>query len=254
MASDRTVDADDVARFAQLAERWWDPAGPFAPLHKLNPTRIAFIRDRLAARRGRDPLAARPLDGLRILDVGCGGGLLCEPMARLGADVTGIDAAAESVAVAADHAAAHGLTIDYRDDSVEALAARGGQYDVVLNMEIVEHVADLAAFLDAAGACVRPGGAMFVATLNRTAKAFALAIVGAEYVLGWVPRGTHQWSKFVRPAELIGHLRRGGLQVDEVTGLAYSPLRDRWTLGRDLDVNYMLLATKSGADDKRLQA
>ena len=159
-----------------------------------------------------------------------------------------------SVAVAADHAAAHGLAIDYRDDSVEALAARGGQYDVVLNMEIVEHVADLAAFLDAAGACVKPGGAMFVATLNRTAKAFALAIVGAEYVLGWVPRGTHQWSKFVRPAELIGHLRRGGLQVDEVTGLAYSPLRDRWTLGRDLDVNYMLLATKSGADDKRLQA
>ncbi len=254
MASDRTVDADDVARFAEQAERWWDPAGPFAPLHKLNPTRIAFIRDRLAARLGRDPLSGRPLDGLRILDVGCGGGLLCEPMARLGAEVTGIDAAAESVAVAADHAAAHGLTIDYRDDSVEALAARGGQYDVVLNMEIVEHVADLAAFLDAAGACVRPGGAMFVATLNRTAKAFALAIVGAEYVLGWVPRGTHQWSKFVRPAELIGLLRRGGFQVDEVTGLAYSPLRDRWALGRDLDVNYMLLATKSGADAERLQA
>jgi len=253
MASDRTVDAEDVARFAEQAERWWDPTGPFAPLHKLNPTRIAFIRDRLAARRGRDPLGGRPLDGLRILDVGCGGGLLCEPMARLGAEVTGIDAAAESVAVAADHAAAHGLTIDYRDESVEALAARGGRYDVVLNMEIVEHVADLSAFLDAAGACVKPGGAMFVATLNRTAKAFALAIVGAEYVLGWVPRGTHKWSKFVRPAELIGLLRRGGFRVDEVTGLAYSPLRDRWTLGRDLDVNYMLLATKPADGDERLQ-
>jgi 2-polyprenyl-6-hydroxyphenyl methylase/3-demethylubiquinone-9 3-methyltransferase len=254
MASDRTVDADDVARFAQQAERWWDPAGPFAPLHKLNAIRIAFIRDRLASKLGRDPLSGRPLDGLRILDVGCGGGLLCEPMTRLGADVMGIDAAAENIAVAADHAATHGLTIDYRDDPVEAVATRGGQYDVVLNMEIVEHVADLAVFMDATGACVKPGGAMFVTTLNRTAKSFALAIVGAEYVLRWVPRGTHQWSKFVRPAELIGHLRRGGLHVDEVTGLVYSLLRDRWTLGRDLDVNYMLLATKPGADDKRLQA
>ena len=239
-----SVDAEEVARFAALADRWWDSEGPMKPLHALNPTRIAFVRDRVAEHFGRDPLAERPLRGLGLLDVGCGGGLLSEPMARLGADVTAIDAAEENLRIAALHARDGGLAIDYRHSSVEALAAARGRYDVVLNMEVIEHVADLDAFLAAACALVKPGGMTIVATINRTPQAFALAIVGAEYLLRWLEPGTHQWRKFVRPAELARRLRRGGVAVGEMTGVRYNPLTQSWSLGRDLSVNYMAVGFK----------
>ena len=241
-ADDRTADADEVARFAQLAEHWWDARGPLAPLHRLNPTRIRYIRDTVAARLGRDPERPRPLDGLTLLDIGCGGGLIAEPMVRLGARVTGIDAAAANIAAARLHAEAVGLDIDYRSEPVEALAGAGARYDVVLALEVVEHVADLAAFAAAAGACVAPGGAIIVATLNRTLKAYALAVVGAEYLLGWLPRGTHDWSKFVRPSELAGLIADAGLAIEDMTGVCYRPLDGRWALCRDLAVNYMIAA------------
>ncbi len=245
-----SVDPDEIAKFAALAGEWWDPAGKFAPLHRLNPARLTFIRDRIAAHAGRDPLAERPLAGLRVLDIGCGGGLLCEPMARLGAAVTGIDAAEKNVAVAAEHAAEAGLDIDYRHGTAEALAAEtragnGAGFDLVLNMEVVEHVADVTAFLQASAALVGPGGAMVLATLNRTAKSFALAIVGAEYLLRWLPRGTHDWRRFLRPSELVAYLRAAGLETRELTGVVYNPLTGAWRLApRDLDVNYMVFAVK----------
>ena len=244
-----SVDAEEVAKLSASAEEWWDPAGRFRPLHRLNPVRLAFIRDRVAAHAGRDPLAERPLQGLRLLDIGCGGGLLAEPLARLGAEVVGIDASPANVEVAALHAARSGLAIDYRQTSAEALAedltTPGARFDVVVNMEVVEHVADAAAFLHASAALVRPGGAMVLATLNRTPKAFALAIVGAEYVLGWLPRGTHDWRRFLRPSELAALLRDGGIEIAELTGVAYNPLTAAWRLARDLDVNYMVFALKA---------
>ncbi len=241
-----SVDPDEIAKFAALAGEWWDPAGKFAPLHRLNPARLTFIRDRIAAHAGRDPLAERPLAGLRVLDIGCGGGLLCEPLARLGARVTGIDAAEKNVAVAADHAAEAGLDIDYRHATAEDLAGNVSGFDLVLNMEVVEHVADVAAFLQASAARVAPGGAMALATLNRTPKSFALAIVGAEYLLRWLPRGTHDWRRFLRPSELVAQLRAAGLETRELTGVAYDPLTGAWRLvPRDLDVNYMVFAVKA---------
>ncbi len=241
-----SVDPNEIAKFAALAEEWWDPAGKFAPLHRLNPARLTFIRDRIAAHQGRDPLAERPLAGLRVLDIGCGGGLLCEPLTRLGAEVTGIDAAEPNVAAAARHAAEAGLDIDYRHTTAEALAAGGTHFDLVLNMEVVEHVADVKAFLQASAALVSPGGAMALATLNRTPKSFALAIVGAEYLLRWLPRGTHDWRKFLRPSELVAQLHAAGLETKELTGVAYNPLTGAWHLAaRDLDVNYMIFAVKA---------
>jgi 2-polyprenyl-6-hydroxyphenyl methylase/3-demethylubiquinone-9 3-methyltransferase len=240
-----SVDPDEVAKFAALAGQWWDPAGKFAPLHRLNPARLTFIRDRIAAHTGRDPLAERPLAGLRVLDIGCGGGLLCEPLARLGAQVTGIDAAEQNVAVAAEHAAEAGLDIDYRHGTAEDLAEAGAGFELVLNMEVVEHVADVAAFLQASAALVAPGGAMALATLNRTPKSFALAIVGAEYVLRWLPRGTHDWRRFLRPSELVASLRAAGLETRELTGVVYNPLTGAWRLApHDLEVNYMVFAVK----------
>ncbi|MFQ5774845.1 MAG: bifunctional 2-polyprenyl-6-hydroxyphenol methylase/3-demethylubiquinol 3-O-methyltransferase UbiG [Kiloniellaceae bacterium] len=239
-----SVDPGEVARFAALAEEWWDPAGKFRPLHQLNPTRLRFIRDRIAAHYGRDPLTEKPLAGLSVLDVGCGGGLLCEPLARLGAIVTGIDAAERNVEVARLHAREAGLDVDYRHATAEALAEAGERFEVVLNMEVVEHVADRAAFLEACACLVGPGGAMVIATLNRTPKAFLFAIVGAEYVLRWLPRGTHDWRKFLRPSELAALLRRHGLEIEELTGVQYNPLTASWRLGRDLEVNYMAFAVK----------
>ena len=239
-----TADTHEVARFAALADDWWDPAGPFAPLHRLNPTRIRYVRDRIAARLGRDAERPRPLEGVRLLDIGCGGGLIAEPMARLGARVTGIDAALRNVAAAAHHAAEVGLDIDYRHEPVEALAGSGARFDVVLALEVVEHVGDLSAFLAAASASMAPGGTMIVATLNRTVKAFALAVVGAEYVLGWLPRGTHDWAKFVRPSELAALLADNGLAIEDMTGVCYRPLEGRWALCRDLAVNYMVAAAR----------
>jgi len=245
---DSTVDEAETAKFAAMAEEWWDPRGKFAPLHKFNPVRLEFLRDRICAHFGRDPLGNRPFDGLKLADIGCGGGLLSEPMARLGANVTGIDAGEKNVRIAATHAEEVGVAVEYRCDTVEAMAARGEAYDVVLNMEVVEHVADLGLFLDSSAALVKPGGMMFVATLNRTIKAFGLAIVGAEYVLGWLPRGTHDWNKFVRPSELAAPLRRAGLEMTEITGVAYNPLKDKWSLApKDLDVNYMVMAVRGSS-------
>ncbi len=239
-----TVDRAEIARFAESANSWWDPSGAFQPLHQLNPVRLAFIRNCFAAQFGRDIRAAKPLAGLRLLDIGCGGGLVSEPMARLGAAVTGIDAAGEALAVARAHAEGAGLDIEYRQAAAEDLAAAGDSFDAVLALEIVEHVADPALFLAAAARLVRPGGAFIAATLNRTPKAFVFGILGAEYLLRWLPRGTHQWRKFLRPSEVAAGLRSHGLTVKDISGLSYSPLAGRWTLSHDLDVNYLLFAAK----------
>lgn len=239
-----SVDEGEIARFSALAADWWNPHGKFKPLHRFNPVRLAYLRDRLVAHFRRDPKAAQPLAGLRILDIGCGGGLLAEPLTRLGAQVTGIDASRTTVSVARLHAEQMGLAIDYREATAEAVAAAGERFDVVLNMEVVEHVADRPAFLASAAGLVSPGGVMVVATLNRTAKSYALAIVGAEYILGWLPRGTHDWNKFVKPEELTAELAATGLSIYEVTGVAYNPIADRWSLSTDTGVNYMVLATK----------
>lgn len=239
-----SVDPTEIARFAALAGEWWAPDGTFAPLHRLNPLRLRFIRDRVAAHTGCDARADQPLKGVRILDIGCGGGLLCEPLARLGARVTGIDAGDEAIAVARQHANDAGLTIDYRHASAEELAAAGERFDVVLAMELVEHVADPAAFIATAAAALDDGGMMILATLNRTPKAFLQAIVGAEYILRWLPRGTHDWKKFLRPSELAAMARGGGLVVEEIVGLSYSPLTGTWRMGHDATVNYMLRASK----------
>lgn len=238
-----TIDAAEVAQFAAIADEWWDPKGKFKPLHKFNPTRLAYLRDRIGAHFSKNA-AASPFAGLRVLDIGCGGGLLCEPMARLGATVVGADAAEQNVKVAAVHAEQSGLSIDYRHTTAEALAAAGERFDIVLNMEVVEHVADINLFMAACAAMVKPGGVMVTATINRTLKAFALAIVGAEYVLGWVPRGTHHYDKFVKPSELAAALRLTGMAITEYTGVSYNPLADEWRLGKDLDVNYMAFATR----------
>lgn len=239
------VDPAEVARFAALAAGWWDPEGVHRPLHQLNPTRLAFIRDRLCAHFGRDPKSLTSLEGLGVVDVGCGGGLVCEPLARLGASVTGIDAGEEGIAVATAHADNQGLAIDYRTTTAEALAAVNARYDVVLALEIVEHVPDVGGFLAAAAELVAPGGALIVSSLNRTARAYALAIVGAEYLLRWVPRGTHDWRRFVRPSELARHLRTGGMQMTATAGLVFNPLTGEWALDpHDLAVNYIAFATK----------
>ena len=239
-----TASAEEVARFDALADSWWDPEGKFRPLHRLNPTRLAYVRDHVAGHFGRDPLKDKPLRGLKLLDIGCGGGLLSEPMRRLGATVTGIDASAEAVHVAGLHAERGALDIDYRCALPEDLAGRGRRFDVVLNMEVVEHVADRAAFLDACCSLIRPQGAMVVSTLNRTFKALALAKVGAEYVMRWLPAGTHDWRKFVKPSELAAGLRAGGVELRDLTGLTYDPLAGEWALGRDLEVNYLAFAVK----------
>ncbi|QJE74229.1 bifunctional 2-polyprenyl-6-hydroxyphenol methylase/3-demethylubiquinol 3-O-methyltransferase UbiG [Aerophototrophica crusticola] len=242
-----TIDPADVARFSAIAAEWWDPRGKFRPLHKFNPVRLGYIRDTLCRELGRDATAERPLEGLRILDVGCGGGLIAEPLARLGATVMGIDAAERNVKTAAAHALETNTPVEYRCVPAEALAAEGERFDVVLALEIVEHVADVELFLGAVADLAKPGGLVFMATLNRTAKSFAMAIVGAEYVLRWLPVGTHNWKQFLRPSELVGGLRRAGVTVQEVTGVAYNPITDRFKLApKDLDVNYMLWGRKEG--------
>jgi len=240
-----TVDQEEIARFSRLAGQWWDPRGPMAALHKFNPVRLAYIRDHAAAHFGRDPTRLDSLAGLRVLDIGCGGGILCEPLARLGASVTGADPSESNIAVARRHAVQSGVAIDYRDTAAEALAQVGEAFDIVLAMEVVEHVADVGLFVGLAASMVRPGGLLFVATLNRTAKSFALAIVGAEYILRWLPRGTHQWDKFVTPEELDIAIERSGLRIGGETGVIYNLFADRWQLAADMDVNYMLVAEKA---------
>ncbi|HEY6026041.1 MAG TPA: bifunctional 2-polyprenyl-6-hydroxyphenol methylase/3-demethylubiquinol 3-O-methyltransferase UbiG, partial [Pseudolabrys sp.] len=239
-------DPREVEQFARMAATWWDPRGPMAPLHKLNPVRLAYIRDRAAERFGRDPKLLGCLKGLRMLDIGCGAGILSEPLARLGADLVGVDPAAENIEAARVHAADGGVAVDYRATTAEALAEAGERFDVVLAMEVVEHVVDVPAFVATCASMVRPGGLLMMATLNRTLKSFALAIVGAEYVLRWVPRGTHQWDKFVKPEELETAIEAAGLQVIGERGVIYNPLADRWQLSSDMDVNYMLAAARDG--------
>lgn len=243
-AAKSTIDAGEVARFSALAAEWWNPHGKFGVLHKFNPVRLGFIRDEAVKHFGRDANAVRPFEGLRLLDIGCGGGLLSEPMARLGFDVVGADASEKNIKTASVHAAEVGLLIDYRATTAEALAAAGERFDAILNMEVIEHVADLDLFLTSCASMLKPGGLMFVATINRTAKAFALAIVGAEYVLGWLPRGTHDWAKFVTPAELDKALAGTGLSVTAKSGVWFNPLNGRWLLTDDMDVNYMVAARR----------
>jgi 2-polyprenyl-6-hydroxyphenyl methylase/3-demethylubiquinone-9 3-methyltransferase len=247
MSHTSSIDPAEVAKFSALAEEWWDPSGKFAPLHKFNPIRLGFIRDISAAHFGRDPKSLRPFEGLGLLDIGCGGGLLSEPMARMGFAVLGADASARNVGTAAAHAAATGITIDYRATTAEALRSEGLAFDVVLNMEVVEHVADLAAYLDACAGLVKAGGLMFVATLNKTLKALALAKIGAEYVLGWLPRGTHDWSRFVEPSRLRAMIAESGLTVLKTQGIVFDPLAWDWRLSADVDVNYMIVAGRNGA-------
>lgn len=244
MAGGSSVDAAEVARFDAQAEGWWDPDGPFRPLHRLNPTRVAVIRDMIIGRFARTETDPAPFDGLSLVDIGCGGGLIAEPMARLGARVTGIDAAPNNVATARRHAAAGGLAIDYRASTAEEVLGAGERFDVVLALEIVEHVADRRGFVASVAGLAKPGGIVILSTLNRTVKSLALGVVAAEYVLGWVPRGTHDWRKFVRPAELAHDLRRAGLAVGETAGLVFDPLSGAWRRSRDLDVNYVMSAVR----------
>jgi 2-polyprenyl-6-hydroxyphenyl methylase / 3-demethylubiquinone-9 3-methyltransferase len=240
-----TIDPAEVARFEKIAETWWDPKGPMKVLHKFNPVRLAYIRDEACRRFGRDPRSARSLEGITILDVGCGGGVLSEPLARLGAKVTGLDPAPTNIAVAKHHAEQAGIALDYRNETVEALVARGETFDMVLAMEVVEHVADRQAFVTACAQAVRPGGCLAMATINRTLRSFASAIVGAEYILRWLPKGTHEWDKFVTPDELTDAIRVAGFAVHDMTGVAYHPLRDSWSPSPDTAVNYMLLAARA---------
>jgi 2-polyprenyl-6-hydroxyphenyl methylase / 3-demethylubiquinone-9 3-methyltransferase len=240
-----SVDKDEVARFSRLAAQWWDTRGPMAALHKFNPVRLAYIRDRAAEHFARDPARLDSLAGLRVLDIGCGGGILSEPLARLGARVVGADPSESNIAVAKHHAERAGLSIDYLAVPAEAVAQSGETFDVVLAMEVVEHVADLGLFIELAARLVAPGGLLLVATLNRTAKSFALAIVGAEYILRWLPRGTHRWEKFVTPNELEIAIAQSGLVVAGEIGVVYNLFADRWQLSADTDVNYMMVAEKA---------
>ncbi len=239
-----TVDPEDIDRFAAQSASWWDPGGSFRPLHHINPVRIDFVRRHLLAHFHRDARSLSPFTGLRLADIGCGGGLVAEPMTRLGFWVTGIDADAQAVDTGRAHAAASGLAIDYRVADIETLVGTGERFDVVLALEIVEHVADRDAFLAALAALVKPGGAFVGATLNRTAHSFTLAIVGAEYILGWLPRGTHDWQRFVRPSEFVLGLRRAGLATTRLAGLGYDWRTGGWSESSDLSVNYMLVAAR----------
>ena len=239
-----TVDPAEVARFSALASRWWDADGPMRPLHRLNPLRLSWIRDQICGRFGRDPKAPAALSGLSILDIGCGAGLVTEPLTRLGADVVGIDPGEETIAAANLHAAEAGLAIAYRATTAEDLAAAGERFDVVLTLEVVEHVTDVAAFIATAGSMVKPGGLTMASTINRTRKAWLLAIFGAEYVLRWLPRGTHDYDKLVTPEELRSAYRGAGLTPAAETGVMYVPLLDRFRLTADMDVNYMMAALR----------
>ena len=241
----QTLDRDEVTRFARLSNEWWDERGPFRHLHRINPVRLTYIRDQLCGRFGRDAKQTASLAGLSVLDVGCGGGLVCEPLARLGASVMGIDPAAENIEAAKAHASAGGLHIDYQVATAEEVAARGQNYDAVLLLEVVEHVPDVSAFLKTAAPMVKSGGgAMILSTLNRTLKAYAFAIIGAEFILHWLPVGTHQWQRFVRPEELASALSAAGLSLTGTDGLIYDPLADEWRLGSDTDVNYFATAER----------
>jgi len=243
-----TVDAGEIAKFEAMAAEWWDPKGKFKPLHMLNPTRLDYITQQIAAEFGRDLKSAKPFEGLRLLDIGCGGGLLSEPMARLGAEVVGADAAERNIPVAQLHAQQSGLDIDYRFTTAEAMAEAGEQFDVVLNMEVVEHVSDPLAYLTACRQLLKPGGLMVCSTINRNPKSFVMAIVGAEYVMRWLPKGTHEWQKFITPDELFDLIRQAGLTPVDRKGFSFNPVTFGWTISdRDLSVNYVTASTKPAA-------
>ena len=243
-----SIDPAEVERFSAMAAEWWDPTGKFKPLHLFNPVRLTFIRDEAAGRFKREVAAPRPFEGLRLLDIGCGGGLLCEPMTRLGFSVTGVDASERNIGVARAHAEQQGLDIDYRADTAEALLAQGEPgFDVVLNMEVIEHVADPQRFLKDCVKLLKPGGMMIVATLNRTLKAHALAVVGAEYVLRWLPPGTHDWKKFIKPVEILEFLHGEPVSIAGPFGVSFDPISGRWAPSRDTSVNYMMTVDKSAA-------
>ncbi len=239
-----SIDPAEVAKFSAIAAEWWDPTGKFAPLHKFNPVRLSFLKGEMAAHFGRDPRSLRPFDGLTLLDIGCGGGLLSEPMARLGFAVTGADASERNIGTAKAHAAQSGLAIDYRAVTAEELAAEGRDYDVVLNMEVVEHVADVGGYMKACAALLRPCGLTAVATMNKTLKSFALAKIGAEYVLGWLPRGTHDWNRFIPPVELRAMLEEAELTICKTQGVTFNLLTWDWVLSSDVNVNYMITARR----------
>jgi 2-polyprenyl-6-hydroxyphenyl methylase/3-demethylubiquinone-9 3-methyltransferase len=241
----KTLDAEEVARFARIAGAWWDANGPFKPLHRINATRLTYIRNQLCRKFGRDSKSAGSLEGLAVLDIGCGGGLVAEPLTRLGAKVTGIDPAAENIEAAKAHADGAGLDIDYRAHTAEQMAASGAQFDAVLLLEVIEHVPDVPEFLKKVARLVKPGGMMIASTLNRTLKAYALAIIGAELILRWLPLGTHNFERFVTPDELKIALRGAGLTPIDTTGMVYNPLADAWRLSRDSDVNYFAAAVRS---------
>ena len=245
--TETTINPDEAAKFERMAEEWWDPNGKFKPLHKFNPVRIGYIRDHAILHFGKDGGAHRPLDGLRVLDIGCGGGLLCEPVARLGAEVTGIDVVERNIAIARMHAQQSGLAIDCRTTTAEALAETGAVFDMVLNMEVVEHVDNVPLYMKSCAALTAPGGLLFTATINRTLRARALAVFAAENILHWLPRGTHDWDKFLTPDEIAALLTRNGLKVIDRTGVVYHPLADEWRPSLDLGINYMLLAEKPSA-------
>jgi len=245
--TETNLDPDEVARFERMAKEWWDATGKFRPLHQIGPARLQFVRDQLASHfKLKDPSPLKPLNGLTLLDIGCGGGLISEPLTRMGASVTGIDPGALNIAIARSHAEGQGLEIDYRTTTVEALAETGAHYDAVVCLEVVEHVPDVDAFVAACASLVRPGGAIVLSTINRTVKSYALAIVGAEYILRWLPKGTHQWERFVTPDELDKALTKAGMRADTFTGLTYNPLTDTWSLNTgDTTVNYLASGTKS---------
>lgn len=242
-----SVDADQVARFGSLSRQWWDPTGSMRALHQINPIRIRAIRDLLCAQLGSSPSGPAPLGGATVLDVGCGAGLLAEPMARLGAQVTGIDASPEMIEAAQAHAIGTATSVDYRATTAEEFAAIGVTFDAVLVMELVEHVADVSSLMTACCAMARPGGVMVAATLNRTARSLVFGIAAAEYVLGWAPKGSHDWRKFLRPSELGAHMRAGGMTVTDVSGISYFPFAREWRVTRDLGINYLMAAKKPAA-------
>jgi len=248
MTANSSINPDEVERFSRIAAEWWDPTGKFAPLHRFNPVRLAFVREQLLARFGRDPGARRPFEGLNLLDIGCGGGLLSEPMHRLGFAVTGVDASERNIGTALAHARDLCLDIDYRASTAEALLAEGaGPFDVILNMEVIEHVEGPGEYLRTCAKLLAPGGLMIVATLNRTLKAFALAKMGAEYVLRWLPIGTHDWNKFLKPDELRGFLDGEPVSVDGPYGVVFEPLTGKWRQSHDCEVNYMMTVGRDAA-------
>ena len=239
-----TLDPSEVERFSKLAAEWWNPQGKFRPLHQIGPPRLSFIRDEVIGHFRLDPKVLRPLEGLSVLDIGCGGGLVSEPMSRMGGKVTGIDPSEKNIAIAGLHSKAQGVDVNYRAVRIEDVVAGGELFDVIVCLEVVEHIPDVEAFIKECARAVKPGGLVIFSTINRTFKAWALAIVGAEYVLGWLPRGTHQWERFVKPNELSQFCKNAGLGAPSFSGMIYQPLKDVWVLNPDTDVNYLAACAK----------